>query len=140
MLPLLLPLALGEISYCNLPPSTIKSMQTFLAKSSATARYLFITVLIGCTNPKEEIVEQQKSLKDSIAKYNRLIDGEKDYLYVKIKANDIVYGVNRSARIDSIVNERLKESAINGRVDSFYNLKVHYRRVYDSLEFELKKY
>jgi F0F1-type ATP synthase membrane subunit b/b' len=79
--------------------------------------FVFILFLIiGCTNPKEEIVERQKQLKDSIDNAKTRL---KDF-------NDILYKGERYQRIsqDDFNKERLSS----------------FVKEYDSLEFELKKY
>jgi CRISPR/Cas system-associated protein Cas5 (RAMP superfamily) len=88
--------------------------------------FVFILFLIiGCTNPKEEIVERQKQLKDSIDNAKTRL---KDF-------NDILYKGERYQRIsqDDFNKEISRIEDEETRLSSFV-------KEYDSLEFELKKY
>lgn len=104
-------------------------------------------ILISCGNPKEEIVNRQIVLKDSIDYFDRKIKARQ----LEIKGslpmvNDADFGffddkklIEYGRKKDS-VNRLAEYFALSPEGKILFNSRKQYQKEYDSLEMELKKY
>lgn len=100
-----------------------------------------ILLFISCKPSKSDIVEAQKAARDSIQYYqNSELSEELKIEYAIKDSMNFENDIENRPTIRRHIESGISNSRVMGKIADIRKKKWHHEVVYDSLEFELKKY